>query len=191
MLANTAAILLGYALGFALAPAVELIGRALMLDLAGDWAMIMTMVIAIGMLLPIMQWLLLRRHLSQAGWWVLATIGGWFLGVAAIFLAVPALVGEGAEPGLVRYTVEYGSIGLALGVTQWLILRRAVARAGWWVMASLAGWVAVAFAIGRAITEYWEIVKVGAIPAAITGIALVWLLQQPRSDISTSRRKAA
>ncbi len=138
---------------------------------------------AVGISLAIMQWLTLRRHLSQAGWWVLATLVGWFLGVAFVMTGVGVVIGDWLEYGLVGNVITFGIIGLALGITQWLILRRQVLQAGWWILASLAGWVVLALAVGKAITNKAELAEVGAIPAVITGFVLVWLLRQPVSEV--------
>ena len=74
--------------------------------------------------------------------------------------------------------------GTVLGVPQWLVLRRQVARASWWVLASTVGWVVGGFlsgafeggVVGRAV--------IGAVYGAITGAVLVRLLGQrsPSSD---------
>ncbi|NER25627.1 MAG: protein kinase [Symploca sp. SIO1C2] len=72
-----------------------------------------------GILVGIMQWLVLRRHIYQAGWWVLATAvgyltGGWFVFTQdAVFYS-----------GFV--------LGTVLGILQWLVLRKQVYEAGRW-----------------------------------------------------------
>jgi len=53
--------------------------------------------------------------------WVLATTVGWVLGLVL-----------GGEMG----------IGILVGLTQWLVLRRYFPGAGWWVLASGIGWLA-------------------------------------------------
>ena len=58
--------------------------------------------------------------------WVLATTVGWILGLVL-----------GGEMG----------IGAFIGITQWLVLRRYFSGAGWWVLASGAGWIAGWFLI--------------------------------------------
>ncbi len=71
-----------------------------------------------------------------------------------------------------------GYVGVAVGgvvvrVLQWLVLRRQVGRAGWWVLASTVGW-AVGGHVGG--TLGWAVL--GAVYGAITGSVLVWLLRQ-------------
>jgi hypothetical protein len=63
-------------------------------------------------------------------WWVLASTVGW------------AAAGPVAALGLYRDIVVAGYVGVAVGgivagVLQWLVLRRRVARAGGWVLASI------------------------------------------------------
>ena len=136
--------------------------------------------IVIGVSLGIAQWLVLRRYIARAGWWVLASIVGLAVGFgvcAAVLFADDFADDVGfAMAGAVAGTV----IGASLGIAQWLVLRRHVARAGWWVLASAVGVAtfetvdfAMSFDPGGAF-----IVGV-AVYGAITGGVLVWLLRQP------------
>jgi hypothetical protein len=63
--------------------------------------------------------------------------------------------------------------GTVVGVLQWLVLRRQVARAGWWVLASTVGWV-----VGMPLGDSVGGPALGAAYGAITGTALVLLLRQ-------------
>ena len=61
------------------------------------------------------------------------------------------LVGLGKRRGLAR---RLGSVGGAVvRISQWLVLRQKVPRAGWWVVASAVGWVAaaVSYRMGEAV----------------------------------------
>ena len=89
-----------------------------------------------------LQALVLRRHLEQAATWVLAT------GLAAVVSEVIATyVLQSAYDGWgdihaalltsIALTVLVG--GLFVGAAQWLILRRRVKRAGWWIPVSGLG----------------------------------------------------
>ena len=64
--------------------------------------------------------------------------------------------------------------GTVVGVLQWLVLRRQVPRAGWWVLASTVGWV-----VGLPLGDINGPPGLGAVYGAFTGTALVWLLRQP------------
>ncbi len=116
--------------------------------------------------LATMQWLVLRSRLRRPRRWLLATFAGVTMGWAVF---------EGAT-----WTVFGALFGLGLGAIQWLILRRQFHRAYWWIVASVAGWAA-GFSLVEQTTPPYELVPAGAVAAATTGVALVWLLQQPRS----------
>ncbi len=73
---------------------------------------------------------------TQIGWtfwfqWILATTLGWLVGWVVL-----------GEVG----------IGAAIGVAQWLVLRREVSNAGWWILASTVAWF-----VG------WEIIVAGLV----------------------------
>ena len=77
-------------------------------------------------------------------------------------------------------------LGLRFGIAQWLVLRRHVPGAGWWVLASIVG-VAVSVAVISTVTAGVEEAGGiagggavgGAVYGALTGGVLVWLLRQP------------
>ncbi|MCZ6530531.1 MAG: hypothetical protein O6949_09435, partial [Chloroflexi bacterium] len=84
-------------------------------------------------------------------WWVLASFVGWAVSFAvagavlgAVLEAVAAAVGFA-----VAAAVGMAVAGASLGIAQWLVLRRQVSRAGWWVGASSVG-LAVGFVVGFA-----------------------------------------
>ena len=130
---------------------------------------------AAGAVVGILQWLVLRRRVSRAGWWVLASCAG---------LAVAW--GSGYTYGGLFVAVALG--GAVAGILQWLVLRRQVSQAGWWVLASTVGWglcTAVAWAGIRLLDNYETLTPTllllvggGVVLGAVTGVALVWLLRQ-------------
>ena len=143
---------------------------------------------------PLAQWLVLRRHISRAGWWVLATILGMAVGGAVGMatgvsrnVALAWAVGDGSE------VVRTGAtLGAAVGVAQWLVLRQHFAQAGWWIPASIAGWTVGAVAglsfvgdcaeFGRCFAGW---VANGALTGAVTGLMLLWMsrpISQPRQS---------
>ena len=116
-----------------------------------------------GLVIGTCQWLVLRRELDRAGWWILASTPVLIVGQLYSF---------------------YGGLtvrGLGFGLAQWLVLRREVDRAGWWILVSAVGWT-VGMAVGNAV--FWELgwllanALAGAVTGAITGAGLVWLLRQ-------------
>ncbi|GAB4531541.1 MAG: hypothetical protein Kow0063_10930 [Anaerolineae bacterium] len=116
---------------------------------------------SVGLVTGILQWVVLRQYLPQAGWWVLASAAGWAGGWALIGVA-PLQPGILAEPLL----------GAAVGTLQWLVLRRQLRQAGWWIVISALSWTV-------ALTGLTGELLVGAVVGAVTGIALELLLRYP------------
>ena len=119
-----------------------------------------------GILVGVLQWLVLRRKVARAGRWVLAS-----LGAAAIFGVV--VFGVGMVNADVGWVAGTGLFGTVAGVLQWLVLKRQVRGAGWWVLASTVGWV-VGIPVGEMVG--WN--GLGAAYGIITRTVLVWLLRQ-------------
>ncbi len=145
------------------------------------------------------QWFFLRRRVHWAMSWFLATSLGW-LGseLVAWGLAVRLITGAflpvtGAVLGVVPLVL--------VALPQWLILRRHVLKAGWWLVANMAGAAAglvgylagslgaivEALVITPILGETWSTAinvglasaTAGAAIGAITGVALRRLLERP------------
>ena len=84
----------------------------------GDVVAVILGWVLVGVGIGVAQWVVLRRHVARAGWWVAASVVGWIVGrIAAWFgvgiVAVDVIVGQVA--GQVAYSVVYGIItGLVL-----------------------------------------------------------------------------
>lgn len=120
--------------------------------------------IGIGATVGILQWLVLRPLVHQAGWWLFLSTVGWAMGQVVVEIALPP--GSGMLAGLV--------LGGMMGTAQWFALRRWVRSDRWWIVASIVGWtLGLNGVVGPAL--------VGAVAGAVTGIALELLLRSPRS----------
>ena len=139
-----------------------------------------------------MQWVVLREKVARAGWWVLASA----LGFAVALGTLGAIgIGERNENYVMAGILFAAVFGIAGGVLQWLVLRRAgIARAGLWVPATIFGSLvaAIGFPISSAIGAAGNYglstmvfgLLLGAGLGAIPGAVLVWLLRQsPSSNI--------
>ncbi len=170
------ASMLGFAAGAAMGNAVT------------DWAF----TALFGAVGGFMQWLVLRRQIAAAGWWVLAsTLGFAIAPIAAIagVMAMSQVMSLDGNP--MAAPILLGVLfGVLSAIMPWLVLRRQLARAGWWVPAHLLGSLVggamgiVAFHVMALIGFYqfpWAAAGAmfGAGLGAITGITLVWLLRQP------------
>ncbi len=125
------------------------------------------------------QWLVLRRLLPGAAWWIAATAVG-----QAVGLAVGApLVGYGTGP---RDLALQGAItGLAIGALQALVLRQRAAGWFWWALASpplwALGWVATTAGRIDVERQFFNFGAYGAIAYTVLGgVLLVALLRAPR-----------
>ena len=75
--------------------------------------------------------------------WLAATVVGWAVGFAvSSFFGLLLLLAIGRAVGLVfGLPVAIAGGGMAVGVAQWLLLRRRVVPQGrWWLLASIVGW---------------------------------------------------
>lgn len=140
------------------------------------------------------QWVVLRERVAGAGLWWLASALGAGLAMGA---NEAANTGENYALTVVLLGFVFGVVG---GLLQWLILRRNLARAGWWLLANFLGSLvsAIALPIAAIIGESgnWALaiatfgLVFGAGNGAITGTMLVWLLRQSHTgyieDLATA-----
>jgi hypothetical protein len=81
----------------------------------------------LGTSIAVPQWLVLRAHVSQAGWWVLASAVSWILvGALADLVEIKGSLAA----------VWPAIVGVAIGALQWLVLQKHVHVAGFWIIAS-------------------------------------------------------
>ena len=158
--------------------------------------------VGIGGGVGVAQWLVLREQVARAGWWVVASIvGGVVGGGVSVGLILGAFVGAGEVMGnVVAVILGWVLVGVGMGVAQWLVLRGRVARAGWWVVASVMGWIvgriAAWFGVGIVavdviLGQVAGQVAYGVVYGAITGIVLVQLLHQRAGDAKDAMSASA
>ena len=95
----------------------------------------------IGGMIGASQWMYLRWRMRDANWWIPATSLGWGIGLP-FALWINLLAGLGLSAFL------YGVvIGGAVGLGQWVLLKRSTSPAGKWILISV-----VALPIGIALT---------------------------------------
>jgi hypothetical protein len=134
-----------------------------------DYLMGYVFVPVAGLLMGALQYGLLRRYLPRMGWWVLVTTGGWLLG------GLLALI-----PGWLNWTDAFFdlnmAIGLSIGVMQWLLLRRRLPGAGWWILANFAGWGLLGLTTENNTLGQFGLFGMGFLPACITTVTLALLM---------------
>lgn len=150
----------------------------------------------LGLIVGVAQWLVLRRQLDRAGWWIVATAVGFGMG----YYVDRSLHYMGLRNSILSGLARNAAEGTVIGVMQWLVLRRQLDHAGWWIPAVVAGGI-VSMAVYAAVLNIF-VVNVSLIPlhwhsevafqlaggaiwgnvqAAITAPVLVFLLRQRKS----------
>ena len=114
-------------------------------------------VIIAGALIAASQWAVLYKRVDKAWQWMPLSFFGWLLGNIIGVLYTP--------------TIFVGTVmGLVTGIAQWLYLRKRVHYAIWWIVISTLAWA-------TGLTVLPGILTSGALPGALTGLALVFLLE--------------
>lgn len=123
------------------------------------------------------QAVVLRGRVPAAGRWVgLSTLAG-AIGIGAILLVMNGS-NEMFTTALLPAAI-FAVLGLWLGAAQWLVLRRHVARAAWWMLISAAGLgltLAMLFGVSAEGRELLSLVLSGIVFGAISGAGMAWLL---------------
>lgn len=114
----------------------------------------------------VLQWPILYRRIPQAWRWAVATALAWVAGALLLRFTVP----EDLERLLAGFV-----IGPVVGLGQWLILRREVRWAGWWVVTSVVAWTTGIVLVPGALST-------GSLSGAITGLTLMLLFRFPKEE---------
>ncbi len=125
-------------------------------------------VIVAGLLVTIFQWLLLLNKIKDAWRWLLPYMAA----VALYAIVILNLRPIYADLAWIGGTAGFGVV---LGILQWVVLRKSVRKAGWWMVACALGWL-LGMPAGQEVG--WN--GLGAVYGAITGITIVYLLRQDR-----------
>lgn len=75
-------------------------------------------------------------------WWVLATVVGTLIGIAIVATASVVTQQLGIVNMVALLHIVGALEGTALGLTQWLVLRRYIKRIRWWIIATAIGAIA-------------------------------------------------
>jgi hypothetical protein len=140
-----------------------------------DYLAMYALVPSISILTGVLQYVLLRQCLPRMGWWVLVTVAGWFLGV--LLIALPGWLGWMDAP-LNNLDLIFLMMGLAIGITQWLLLRRRLPLAGWWIAASALGWGLLGLITPGNSLDQYGLFTLGFLPACATAAMLALLMSR-------------
>lgn len=158
----------------------QVIGGRVMINgrsrITEDWLAGYVFVPALGLVTGLLQYWLLCRYLPGMGWWVGATALGWPLAAAIVsFLNIflPENLDTNANWFVFLMIILVSGL---IGFMQWLVLRRCVPHAIWWIPATIAGWMTVRLAAGPALTGPLDIWYLGVLPAILTAVTLALLI---------------
>ncbi len=134
------------------------------------------------------QWLLLRRVLPRAGLWFLATGAGVLLGSAVIGLLV-GRSGIQSRGDVWIMAAVLLPLGLAIGLAQWLCLRRILPNAYWIILVDVLAAGSILLA-GGTFTSLAELLVL-VLPGVISGLGLLLLLRGWQADMRVTASKEA
>ena len=121
-------------------------------------------VIMAGAAISALQWAVLYKRIHKASRWPIHSFVGWISGYILFVLLSTG-----------NYAIPNGTlIGAAVGVAQWLLLRKEFNWAGWWIIISTIAWTTGINVIPGMLTS-------GALPGALTGLTLVILFRFAKS----------
>jgi len=129
------------------------------------------------------QWFILRKYIARVTWWPVITAFGWVLFWALESTGILSkLLGARGGIAFVADALHFTFLGLLVGVFQWLLLRKKVLAAGWWVLASVVGTtfgavVADSIALGLGGDSPLDFLTGSIIWALTAGICMMWLMQ--------------
>jgi len=117
-------------------------------------------VIMSGAAISALQWATLHQRIHKAWRWAVYSLAGWIGGYILYLILSTTIQGTLAGP----------LVGFAVGIAQWLLLRKEVNWAGWWIIVNALAWMTGMNIIPGLLTS-------GALPGALTGLALVILFR--------------
>ncbi len=160
------ATIVGWLVGFAACQAIQ-----------GFISTVLVDGLVIGTAVGFAQWVVLRRRHARVVWWVPLSIIGFGIGKAISEAVTPS------TPSLGTDLLAGAIIGAVVGLAQWLVLRRVVPSAWWWILATTVAWMAAWALIeplerseGSAIAVAYIVGAIAAgVAGIVTGATLIWL----------------
>jgi hypothetical protein len=121
----------------------------------------------IGVAIGVTQWVVLRRRIRYSPWWILVTTVGW---APESLLQLSSFILEHPSSLIAKSVTCSMLLGIAVGTMQWLVLRRSVSRAAWWILiVSIAAGLGAAAALSSwsVRSTVWEMAYLHAYPSRI------------------------
>ena len=129
--------------------------------------------LSIGGIKSLLEGFVLQKYKIKLNGWLLANILGWAVGVTvAVGLAV-FRSGSGINELLG---------GMIIGLSQWIVLRRYLPKAYWWIIASAIGsfailsYIPLGYTFLMMLESFITFIIAGLLMGVLTGATLSWLL---------------
>jgi len=116
-------------------------------------------VIISGVLIAALQWSVLFKRIQKAWRWIILSSLGWMGGYILFVIFIPNM-------NFLIGPVMGGSVG----IMQWLVLKKEVEWAGWWIIISILAWTTGLTLMPGSLTS-------GSLPGALTGLTLIILFR--------------
>jgi serine/threonine-protein kinase len=113
-----------------------------------------------GVAVAAFQWAVLYKRIPKSWRWLVVSSLGWIVGYVLYLIFFSANLALLLGP----------AVGGAVGIAQWFLLRKEVDWAGWWIIISILAWTTGLTLIPGLLTS-------GALPGALTGLALIILFR--------------
>lgn len=133
-----------------------------------------------GALAGLYQWGLLRKRLGGVDGWIPVTVACWTAGNAIAYGLTKAQNSETLTEWLI-FLLAATAGGAILGAGQWLLLRRSLKQALWWIPAAALAW---ALAVPLSKLMPFLSFPPGVIGGVVLGGVLVWLVSTDVKRIS-------
>lgn len=171
-----------------------------------------------GGIVSLVQWLVLRRRMAEAGCWSFSGCLAWTVALFISALLILLVHGISLQSPLPTPTPQlFAEImvlasfltGLIAGLLQWLVVSDLYERAGRWIVASIAGWLApmttISLLVFLASPPPPELASqspdfgfllvfglaIGAISGTVTGLPLATMLRYPKPPAPAPEPEAA
>jgi len=192
VIANTIAQIIGWFLAAYVSQAID------KFDNQDTYQVLLLLGTLEGLLLGFAQYLVLRRYIRKASYWILFTTVGvlvsWFMGLtvsAVIGLFYAANLHQKITTLINEVALLGAAIGTVIGCAQWLILKTTSKQAIWWVFTNalafslglVIAFIAAGIDLSPGLNIHTSLIAVatggvmGIVISSITGIVLVWLLK--------------
>lgn len=158
------------------------------IEVGGPFIFYLTLAFALGGAgIGLVQWALLRKHITASWWWVVS----WMVGMGLVSLISIALENVASEA--VSELIHNAVAGLVVGLIHYTILRHQKEWAGLWLIAVVVSFVAAgvtAFALSTFAEDFEGASFATLVGMAISGFVMLRLLKRrPEESLLLSNRR--